>query len=227
MKKSFLSRILCCLVALLGVACAADTSISSTSEPLLDGQLDTMQVTWSFDGPGVLRADIADRGQYILEYDEQGVVLLNPELSQQLALSLDGEPRIWARTNTGGWLAMQSVIADSGNASSQASLEQRGENPAWNDHGLTTAAPLFLRGLELIQTHQTVASESDTVAGHQQPYLAIVLQHLAPALADWVIDEGGAYAGRNCAAMSYQNCVDCCLTKPGILARGCLLECEM
>ena len=227
MKNKILSRLVCTFIALSAIACSSQTHVTSVSEPLLDGILTSVQVDWTFDVPGLLRADIDGHDQCLIKCDADGIVLLDPNMSQQVALSFDKDPALWVRTTTHGWQTLHPDVADSSNITSQAHLLETGGAPAWSEHGLGLTAPLFLRALEIIQDHRSNATASGGVSGHRQAYAGIILQHIGPSRIAFAIDAGGAHFGRDCASMSDQRSIDCCLDKPGLLAQGCLLECDM
>ena len=217
-KSHSVLRVVCAL-ALGALGCTSVTHIETHSESLLDANLEGHQVDWAFDAPGILRAEVADVGSFVLEYGPDGAVLLDADMSQRIALVYGAQPEIWVRLADGEWHVSSLDLDAEVGLSSQSRLREGEGNDALVAQGLGVVMPLFARGFELAHAPSQELAPSEAVGGHQQGIHALAAAAI-PGIVDWALDLGGAGAGRRCARMDYQDCVDCCLVAPLVTSPG-------
>ena len=167
MGKGITKLLVGCVLALATTGCVTTFGEETISEPIMDANLDEYQVEWTFDVAGVLRADVAGAGSFTMEYGPDGVLLLDQELSQRVALTLDGAPELWVRLADGQWQVTGIQPEPTSTTASQQRLLEAGGNQALVSQGAELLVPLFARGLELIQGTTSIEANEE-VTGHQQ-----------------------------------------------------------
>ena len=222
-KISFLATF---LMALVTAGCVSNTEVGEHREPLFDANMVSHQVMWTFDSPGLLRADVGEHGQFLIEYGPEGAVLLEPDMTQRLAIVTEPELQFWVREPSGDWNIADLVTPDEPLINSQQFLIDSQGVPGLEEAGLELAGPIFLRAMELISTSNPTIEVSAEVHGHQQPYLAIAYQAAGPSVIYHVLTRAAGQTAKHCNRLSYQRCIDCCLRQTPLAVQGCLLDCE-